>query len=62
MATGSAGLLLYRRRPDGLKIFLIHMGGPFWAKKGCTSLVDPEGRDRRAAQLPGGHKYRFLLG
>ncbi|WP_418275702.1 NUDIX domain-containing protein [Isoptericola jiangsuensis] len=29
----SAGLLLYRVRPDGLDVLLGHMGGPYWARK-----------------------------
>jgi predicted NUDIX family NTP pyrophosphohydrolase len=43
----SAGLLLYRRRDSGTEVFLVHPGGPFWARKdeGAWSvpkgLVDP---------------------
>src|SRR5258708_155707 len=33
MPTKSAGILVYRRRPTGLEVFLVHPGGPFWAKK-----------------------------
>ncbi len=33
MAKTSAGLLLYRRGSDGLEVFLVHPGGPFWAHK-----------------------------
>ncbi len=29
----SAGLILYRRGPDGLEVLIAHMGGPLWAKK-----------------------------
>jgi predicted NUDIX family NTP pyrophosphohydrolase len=29
----SAGLLMYRRRDARLEVFLVHPGGPFWAKK-----------------------------
>jgi predicted NUDIX family NTP pyrophosphohydrolase len=29
----SAGLLMYRRRDRRLEVFLVHPGGPFWAKK-----------------------------
>jgi predicted NUDIX family NTP pyrophosphohydrolase len=29
----SAGILLYRLRPSGPEVFLVHPGGPFWAKK-----------------------------
>ena len=38
----SAGLLLYRRRSE-LEVFLIHPGGPFWAKKDLGSWSLPKG-------------------
>jgi predicted NUDIX family NTP pyrophosphohydrolase len=33
MAKRSAGLLMYRWRHSHLEVFLVHPGGPFWAKK-----------------------------
>ncbi len=33
MAKRSAGLLMYRRHNRELQVFLVHPGGPFWAKK-----------------------------
>ena len=33
MAKKSAGLLLYRGVDDSVEVFLVHPGGPFWAKK-----------------------------
>jgi predicted NUDIX family NTP pyrophosphohydrolase len=33
MAKQSAGLLMYRLRNGQLEVFLVHPGGPFWAKK-----------------------------
>ena len=44
MATASAGLLPYRRRAGALEVFLVHPGGPFWAKKdlGSWSIVKGE--------------------
>jgi predicted NUDIX family NTP pyrophosphohydrolase len=33
MAKRSAGLLMYRFRSHDLEVFLVHPGGPFWAKK-----------------------------
>lgn len=33
MAKRSAGILPYRQTDRGLEIFLIHPGGPFWARK-----------------------------
>ena len=38
----SAGLLLYRRR-DQLEVFLVHPGGPFWAKKDAAAWSLPKG-------------------
>jgi predicted NUDIX family NTP pyrophosphohydrolase len=39
----SAGLLLYRRRPGGIEVFLAHPGGPFWAKKDAGAWTIPKG-------------------
>jgi predicted NUDIX family NTP pyrophosphohydrolase len=39
----SAGILLYRRRGDGLEVFLVHPGGPFWAKKDLGAWSLPKG-------------------
>jgi predicted NUDIX family NTP pyrophosphohydrolase len=33
MAKQSAGLLMYRSRDGQLQVFLVHPGGPFWARK-----------------------------
>ena len=38
----SAGILLYRRQP-GLQVFLVHPGGPFWAKKDLGAWSIPKG-------------------
>ncbi len=40
----SAGLLMYRRRPGRLEVFLVHPGGPFFARRddGCWSLPKGE--------------------
>ena len=39
----SAGLLMYRRRPSGLEVLLIHPGGPFWARKDAGAWSVPKG-------------------
>ena len=55
MPKHSAGLLLYRRRDD-LEVFLVHPGGPYWARQdeGAWSIpkgeLDP-GEDPLAAAL-----------
>lgn len=38
----SAGLLLYRRRP-AIEVFLVHPGGPYWAKKDEGAWSIPKG-------------------
>src|SRR5258706_10956999 len=39
----SAGLLLYRKRPGALEVFLVHPGGPFWAKRDAGAWTIPKG-------------------
>lgn len=39
----SAGIVLYRQGDNGLEIFLVHPGGPFWAKKDLASWSIPKG-------------------
>jgi len=43
MARQSAGVLLYRLRNDALEVFLVHPGGPFWAKKDAGAWSIPKG-------------------
>jgi predicted NUDIX family NTP pyrophosphohydrolase len=43
MPKHSAGILLYRRRPRGLELLLVHPGGPFWAKKDAGAWSIPKG-------------------
>jgi predicted NUDIX family NTP pyrophosphohydrolase len=39
----SAGILLYRLSADGPEVFLVHPGGPFWAKRDLGSWSVPKG-------------------
>jgi predicted NUDIX family NTP pyrophosphohydrolase len=39
----SAGLMMYRRRSHHLEVFLVHPGGPFFAKKDLGSWTIPKG-------------------
>jgi len=39
----SAGLLLYRKRQGELEVFLVHPGGPLWAKKNQGAWTLPKG-------------------
>jgi predicted NUDIX family NTP pyrophosphohydrolase len=43
MPRTSAGLLLYRRTASGIEVFLVHPGGPFWAKKDAGAWSIPKG-------------------
>jgi predicted NUDIX family NTP pyrophosphohydrolase len=39
----TAGLLLYRIRDSAVEVFLVHPGGPFWAKKDEGAWSIPKG-------------------
>ncbi len=43
MPKTSAGILLYRRKDDVLRVFLIHPGGPFFANKDAGAWSVPKG-------------------
>ena len=43
MPKQSAGLLLYRRKQHRVEVFLVHPGGPFWAKKDLGAWSIPKG-------------------
>jgi predicted NUDIX family NTP pyrophosphohydrolase len=43
MPKESAGIIVWRRRGDGVEIFLVHPGGPFWAKKDRQGWSIPKG-------------------
>lgn len=56
MGTTSAGLLLFRRTPEGLEVLLAHMGGPLWARRDAGAWTIPKGEpepgeEPRAAAL-----------
>jgi len=43
MPVRSAGIIVHRRRAAGLEVFLVHPGGPFWAKKDLGAWSIPKG-------------------
>jgi predicted NUDIX family NTP pyrophosphohydrolase len=43
MTKQSAGLLVYRTHDSQLEVFLVHPGGPFWAKKDAGAWSIPKG-------------------
>ncbi|MEP6573440.1 MAG: NUDIX domain-containing protein [Gemmatimonadota bacterium] len=51
MAKVSAGLLLFRRRAAGPEVMLVHMGGPFWARKDIGAWTIPKGEVEPGEEL-----------
>jgi predicted NUDIX family NTP pyrophosphohydrolase len=43
MPERSAGLLMFRRRDGTSEVLLVHMGGPFWARKDDGAWSIPKG-------------------
>jgi len=43
VAKKSAGLVMYRNRGGKLEVLLVHLGGPFWAKKDAGAWFIPKG-------------------
>ena len=43
MPKQSAGILLYRNAGGRVEVFLVHPGGPFWAKKDDGAWSIPKG-------------------
>lgn len=39
----SAGILLFRRAPEGVQVLLAHPGGPFWARRDEGAWTIPKG-------------------
>ncbi|HYJ82710.1 MAG TPA: NUDIX domain-containing protein [Allosphingosinicella sp.] len=43
MRARSAGILLYRRDSDGVRLLLVHPGGPFWSGRDEGAWMIPKG-------------------
>ena len=43
MPQRSAGILLFRLRPEGPEVLLVHPGGPFWVRKDAGAWSIPKG-------------------
>jgi predicted NUDIX family NTP pyrophosphohydrolase len=59
MAKTSAGILLFRRRPAGVQVMLVHPGGPFWAKKDAGAWSIPKGLADEGEDLLAAAKREF---
>ena len=60
MPKSSAEILLFRRRPAGLEVMLVHPGGPFWAKKDEGAWSIPKGLANEGEDLLAAAKREFL--
>jgi predicted NUDIX family NTP pyrophosphohydrolase len=56
----SAGILLFRRRPAGLEVMLVHPGGPFWATKDGGAWSIPKGLVDEGEDLLAAAKREFF--
>jgi predicted NUDIX family NTP pyrophosphohydrolase len=56
----SAGILLYRRTRQAAEFFLVHPGGPFWAKKDEGAWTIPKGLAAPGEDLLAAAKREFL--
>ena len=52
MTKHSAGILMFRYREDILEVFLVHPGGPFWAKKDQGAWSIPKGEFNIDSEAP----------
>lgn len=61
----SAGIVIYRRRPDGVEILLVHPGGPFWSGKDEHAWSIPKGEyqpDNEEALVAARREYAEEIG
>ena len=55
----AAGILLYRRAPDGIEVFIAHMGGPFWSRKDERAWSIPKGEITAPEELLAAARREF---
>jgi len=59
MAKTAAGLFLYRRKPSGPEVLLVHLGGPFWARKDHGAWSIPKGEPAPDEELLAAARREF---
>ena len=59
MPKTSAGIVLFRRRPPGVEVLLVHPGGPFWTKKDEGTWSIPKGEVGPGEDLLAAAKREF---
>ncbi len=60
MVKTSAGILLFRKRPGGAQVMLVHPGGPFWMKKDEGAWSIPKGLADEGEDLLTAAKREFF--
>ena len=55
----AAGLILFRRGPQSPEVLLVHMGGPFWARKDLGAWSIPKGEVVPGEELLAGARREF---
>ena len=56
----SAGIILYRKRHGSTEIFLVHPGGPYWAKRDEGSWSIPKGEYEEGEEAIDAARREFL--
>jgi predicted NUDIX family NTP pyrophosphohydrolase len=59
MAKMSAGLVMYRKTRGRMEVFLVHPGGPFWAKKDLGAWSIPKGEHQADEEPMAAAKREF---
>jgi predicted NUDIX family NTP pyrophosphohydrolase len=64
MPLKSAGIMVYRMRPPGIEVLLVHPGGPFWRNKdlGAWSIPKGEYADGQDAETTARREFAEELG
>jgi predicted NUDIX family NTP pyrophosphohydrolase len=60
MPKTSAGVLLFRKRAEGVQVLLVHPGGPFWMKKDEGAWSIPKGLADEGEDLLAAAKREFF--
>lgn len=56
----SAGILVFRKSPSGIQVFLVHPGGPFWKNKDAGAWSIPKGEYVEGTEPLEAAKREFL--
>jgi len=59
MPKRSAGLLLFRRRAALIEFFLVHPGGPYWARKDEGAWTIPKGECQQGEEALAAARREF---